>query len=270
MAGSNTHRCSAWRSRAEALATRESYSAARRHAACQSTARGIAKPKLSRRVGPAYSRWNRSRRCNSGTNSRTTSSYAPGMLVAANTSHCCRWSRVINLEVALVFTACCWAASAPAASRAVVLLPRWRIRWSPDRIARAGSVASALFLAALAECHALWSIIPTLLLAGLAWVAVVATINVAAQVALPAWIRARGLSIFMIVFHGMMAFGSGFWGRVANNAGIPTLIASRVCLFAFDLCTLRWRIPGDEGLALEPKGQLDSEPDRTVASRRQS
>lgn len=154
---------------------------------------------------------------------------------------------------------------------AVVLLPRWRIRWSPDRIARAGSVASALFLAALAECHALWSIIPTLLLAGLAWVAVVATINLAAQVALPAWIRARGLSIFMIVFNGMMAFGSGFWGLVANNAGIlATLIASGVCLFAFDLCTLRWRIPGDEGLALVPKGQLGSEPDRTVASRRQS
>jgi hypothetical protein len=122
---------------------------------------------------------------------------------------------------------------------AVVLLPRWRIRSSPDRIARTGSLASALFLAALAECHALWSIVPTLLLAGLAWVAVVATINVAAQVALPAWVRARGLSIFLIVFNGMMAFGSGFWGLVANNVGIPaTLIASGVCFFLliFALC----------------------------------
>ena len=131
---------------------------------------------------------------------------------------------------------------------AVVLLPRWRIRWSPDRIARVGSVASALFLAALAKCHALWSIIPILLLAGLAWVAVVATVNVAAQIALPAWVRARGLSIFMIVFNGMTALGSGFWGLVANGAGIPaTLVASGVCLLAFDLCTLRWRIPGHEG-----------------------
>jgi Transmembrane secretion effector len=95
---------------------------------------------------------------------------------------------------------------------AVVLLPRWRARWSRDRIARIGSFGSAIFLAALAGCHALWSIVPVLLLAGVAWVAVVATINVAAQVALPAWVRARGLSIFMIVFNGMMALGSAFWG----------------------------------------------------------
>ena len=32
----------------------------------------------------------------------------------------------------------------------VILLPRWRARFSPDRIARVGSIASALLLAALA------------------------------------------------------------------------------------------------------------------------
>jgi MFS family permease len=130
---------------------------------------------------------------------------------------------------------------------AVVLLPRWRLRRSPDRIARLGSFASALLLAALAGCHALWSAIPVLLASGLAWVAVVATVNVAAQIALPAWVRARGLSIFMIVFNGMMALGSAAWGLVASLIGIPwAFVASAVCLFAFDLATTRWRIPGDE------------------------
>ena len=42
--------------------------------ACQSAARGIGRPRFSRSVGPAYSFWNRPRRCNSGTSSRTTSS----------------------------------------------------------------------------------------------------------------------------------------------------------------------------------------------------
>lgn len=130
---------------------------------------------------------------------------------------------------------------------AVVLLPRWRARWSPDRIARVGSLASAAFLLALADCRALWSIVPVLLLAGVAWVAVVATVNVAAQMALPAWVRARGLSIFMIVFNGMMALGSAFWGPVANAAGIPaTLCVSAIGLLAFDLCSRRWRIPGGD------------------------
>jgi predicted MFS family arabinose efflux permease len=130
---------------------------------------------------------------------------------------------------------------------AVVLLPRWRARFSPDRIARTGSFASALLLAAIGGCHALWSTIPVLLAAGVAWVAVVATVNVAAQVALPAWVRARGLSIFMIVFNGMMALGSAAWGVVAGLIGIPwTFVLSALCLLAFDLMTMRWRIPGDD------------------------
>jgi predicted MFS family arabinose efflux permease len=130
---------------------------------------------------------------------------------------------------------------------AVVLLPRWRTRFTPDRIARVGSIASALFLVALAGCRALWSVIPVLLFAGVAWVAVVATVNVAAQTSLPAWVRTRGLSIFMIVFNGTMALGSAFWGVVASQVGIPaTLLAAGVALLAFDLCTLRWRIPGEE------------------------
>jgi MFS family permease len=137
---------------------------------------------------------------------------------------------------------------------AVVLLPRWRARHSPDRIARIGSFASALLLAALAPCGALWSAVPVLLAAGAAWVAVVATINVAAQIALPGWVRARGLSIFMIVFNGAMALGSAVWGLVASAAGISwTFVLSALCLAAFDLLTTRWRIPGgDEAASAAP------------------
>lgn len=133
---------------------------------------------------------------------------------------------------------------------AVVWLPRWRARYSPDRIARIGSLASAALLAAVAACQTLWSIIPVLLAAGLAWVAVVATVNVAAQIALPIWVRARGLSIFMIVFNGMMALGSATWGLVASVAGVPgAFIVSAICLLAFDLATMRWRIPSGETAA---------------------
>jgi hypothetical protein len=104
-----------------------------------------------------------------------------------------------------------------------------------------------LLFAALAACQSLWSAIPVLLVAGLAWVMVVATVNVAAQVALASWVRARGLSIFMIVFNGMMALGSATWGVVAGLVGIPgAFVLSALCLFAFDLMTMRWRIPGDD------------------------
>jgi len=132
---------------------------------------------------------------------------------------------------------------------AVVLLPRWRQRAAPDRIARSGSYASALLLAAVALCHSVWTAVPVLLASGLVWVFVVATVNVAAQVALPGWVRARGLSIFMIVFNGMMALGSAAWGFVGSVVGVPrTFVVSAVCLLMFDLATRRWRIPGEVGV----------------------
>ena len=132
---------------------------------------------------------------------------------------------------------------------AVVLLPRWRTRCSHDRIARLGSVVSSVLLAAIASCRSPWSIVPVLLASGAAWVTVVATINVAAQIALPARARARGLSIFMIVFNGSMALGSAAWGLVASLVGIPlAFVLSAGCLLAFDLATMRWRIPGGDVL----------------------
>lgn len=130
---------------------------------------------------------------------------------------------------------------------AVLLLPRLRLRFAPDRIARAGSLASAILLAALAGSDVLWMAVPILLVSGAAWVAVVATINVAAQVALPAWVRARGLSIFMVVFSGMMALGSAGWGFAAGTMGIPfALAAAAASLIAFELAATRWRLPGHE------------------------
>ena len=38
---------------------------------------------------------------------------------------------------------------------------------------------------------------------------------------LPAWVRARGLAAFVVVFMGGMALGSVLWGQVATRIGIP-------------------------------------------------
>jgi len=64
---------------------------------------------------------------------------------------------------------------------------------------------------------------------------------------LPSWVRARGLSIFMIVFNGSMAIGSATWGLVADRIGIAlAFAASAGVLLAFDAATRRWRLPGDD------------------------
>lgn len=132
----------------------------------------------------------------------------------------------------------------------VVFLPRLRALHLPDRIARIGSIASAALLGLVALSTTLWLAVPVLLVAGFAWVAVVATVNVAAQTALPSWVRARGLSIFMIVFNGSMAVGSATWGVVGDHLGIAGAIAlSGGALLLFDAASRRWRLPGDDRLS---------------------
>jgi hypothetical protein len=58
-------------------------------------------------------------------------------------------------------------------------------------------------------------------LAGVSWIAVLATLTVSAQVSLPDWVRARGLALFTTVFFGCMTLGSAVWGELAAVLGLP-------------------------------------------------
>jgi hypothetical protein len=50
---------------------------------------------------------------------------------------------------------------------------------------------------------------------------VLSNLNVSAQVALPEWVRARGLAIFMTVYFGAHTADSALWGQVAAMWGLP-------------------------------------------------
>jgi MFS family permease len=70
-----------------------------------------------------------------------------------------------------------------------------------------------------------------LMLAGVAWIATLTTLTVAAQTALPQSMRARGLAMYLVVLIGSQALGSLVWGLVASNFGlIASLTASAVLL----------------------------------------
>ncbi|MFE9421460.1 MFS transporter [Kitasatospora sp. NPDC006697] len=59
-----------------------------------------------------------------------------------------------------------------------------------------------------------------LFLAGAAWITVLSTLNAGLQVALPAWVRARGAACYLLVFQGGSALGSLLWGQLAQHAGV--------------------------------------------------
>ena len=131
-----------------------------------------------------------------------------------------------------------------------LLLPTIKGRLGPDRTVAAGTIGTALVLI-------LFAIVPSPVvaaiasaLAGMSWIAVLSSMHVSAQTALPDWVRARGLSIFLTAFFGAMAAGSLIWGQVASLAGIPAalLIAAAGALLAIPLT---WRAKLNQGEAMD-------------------
>ncbi|WP_420006671.1 MFS transporter [Arenibacterium sp. LLYu02] len=103
-----------------------------------------------------------------------------------------------------------------------LVLPRVRSALGPDRTVQIGTVGMALSLGLAALVPTIPTGLMAGLLAGAAWIAVLSSLNVAAQAVLPDWVRARGLAIFLTVFSGSMAVGSLGWGSVASQASIGT------------------------------------------------
>lgn len=99
-------------------------------------------------------------------------------------------------------------------------LPKVRARLGLDRVVRAGTITTAVAMAAFGLLR-----IPVLgmlaaLLAGSAWLASLSSLNVAAQLAVPDALRARGMALYTAVFYGCLAAGSLLWGQVATLVGV--------------------------------------------------
>jgi MFS family permease len=70
-----------------------------------------------------------------------------------------------------------------------------------------------------------WVVGLLLLPVGAAYIAMIALFNATLQLLLPRWVRARGLAIYTVVFHGAMSIGSAVWGFVANGVGTGWAVA---------------------------------------------
>ncbi len=132
-------------------------------------------------------------------------------------------------------------------------LPRLRARLGPDNVVALGTAGTVAALLALAGLPLRPVAALACLLAGASWIAVLTSLNVSMQVALPDWVRARGLSIFVMVFFGSMSVGSITWGQTATLLGLPAALALAAAgaLVAIPL-TWRWKLQQGSGLDLAP------------------
>jgi len=132
-------------------------------------------------------------------------------------------------------------------------LPWAKARLGPDRVVMSATIGTALALLLFAIARVPLLALIASILAGASWIAVLANLNVSAQLALPEWVRGRGLALFVTVFYGAMTLGSAVWGEVADIAGLPLthLIAACGALLAIPL-TRRWKLQTGAGVDLTP------------------
>jgi MFS family permease len=115
----------------------------------------------------------------------------------------------------------------------VLSLPRIRGRFSFNRIMATADVVYAVALVVLVTVPSPVAAILVLLPAGAAWVIILASLNAAIQLFLPGWVRARGLSAYMIVQASGQAAGALVWGLLASHVGLrQTYVAAAVLLLA--------------------------------------
>jgi MFS family permease len=134
-----------------------------------------------------------------------------------------------------------------------LLLPRVREKIDTNKVAAAGAATTGVAMLLLAMVAVPAAAVAAAFFGGVGWIAVLTSLNVSAQTALPNWVRARGLAIFMMVFFGSMAAGSTLWGQVATLASVDfaLLVAAAGVLVAIPL-TWRARLGQSEDLDLSP------------------
>jgi hypothetical protein len=128
-----------------------------------------------------------------------------------------------------------------------LLLPRLRQNLSRDDFVRWGTCVHALASIVVALAPTLWLAVPAMALAGVAWIATANSLTLAAQLALPNWVRARGMSIYQMALMGGSASGAALWGQVASLTAVSTsLIAAAVTGPLLLLLTRQLHVGGSE------------------------
>ena len=150
------------------------------------------------------------------------------------------------------------------------LLRTLRAKLGPDALLAGATVATALATALFGAAHNAGVALAASVLAGASWIAGVSSLNISAQVALPEWVRGRGLAMYVTIMFGSLSLGSAIWGEVASLAGLPiALYGAAAGGIVAILLTWRWKLQTGAAIDFtpsmhwpEPVTIADVEPDR--------
>jgi MFS family permease len=125
-----------------------------------------------------------------------------------------------------------------------LVMQRARARWSADVVVSAGIAIFGLTTIAAGALRTLAPLGAVLLIGGAAWISFISLFNVQVLNQAPDWVRARVLSVSMLVFQGAVAGGSAIWGALAARAGVNTaLLWAGIGVIMTTTLGLFWRMP---------------------------
>jgi MFS family permease len=124
---------------------------------------------------------------------------------------------------------------------AALFLPRLRQMMTRDTLVMRSTVLQSVSMAMMAFAPNTWVAVPAMLLNGAAWITCANSLSVSAQLSLPDWVRARGMSMYQMAIMGASALGAALWGQVATLTSVQTgLAVASVSGSVSMLMALRW------------------------------
>jgi MFS family permease len=141
---------------------------------------------------------------------------------------------------------------------AALKFPRWRQRYSRDQFVTVGTLVHAALTALIVLVPEIWVAVPAMVVIGMAWISVANSLTVAAQQAMPDWVRARGMSIYQMALMGGSAFGALLWGQVAGLSSVRSAVLASVAFGVLVLLLTR-------RLSINWTAELDFSPARIGA-----
>jgi MFS family permease len=119
-------------------------------------------------------------------------------------------------------------------------------RWMPhETLLLRGAILQSLATLTVAWAPNVAVAVPAMVLAGMAWITVANTLTVSAQMALPDWVRARGMSIYQMAIMGSTAAGAALWGQIATVTNIHISMGIAAVTGAVAMAAVQRWLPAD-------------------------
>jgi MFS family permease len=148
------------------------------------------------------------------------------------------------------------------------LLPRVRRILSADSIIASATGVFVATLVVLAMVKIPLIIIAMLIAAGFAWTSAMSTLNLSVQVSVPAWVQARALGAYQMIFSGGMALGGVIWGFIAEHVSTSkSLLCAAVGLAVTLPLSMRFHVL--RGVQPDFTPHLYTKPAPTLATERE-